>query len=655
MNLSKLLALRAEWFLGGGFAAAWVAKAAVDAGAPAPWLTLATGATALGGAALALRRGVTRRWLDPFRLVLILLALWELPSVYGRLGGDGYEYFAFAHSAVFDRDLAFENQFAGLGARPPLTEEGEPTSRVPIGQALVWLPFLLSAHALAWPASLLGAPVVADGFSAFYLSAITGATYLLGWAGLGLIEHLLRRRLDRASALLAALALLYATPLHFYLVANPFMSHGSSVFVSSAFVVAWLRARDTGARHDWLLAGAIGGLMSLVRAQDGVLLVPPLLGLLLGRRSGAWRAALAYVTVPMAAILAQTVIWRLMYGGNFVTTVAWLNLVGGGESSLSGVLLSPRHGLFTWTPLAVLCLLGWLPLARREPGVGLGAFLGFGLLVLVNANLADWWGSDAFGQRRLLVLLPLFGLGLAEAMAVVLRRPLWLLAPLFAMLAFWNNQFEYIYNSELAAGKDEPVPLHRLAAAQVEVLQRQVRDADGRWPASLWVIAWDNVSGVWMDTRIRGQVVRVGRDPEGLPGGFLGPGWFETETEGGVTLRRTRGARASLRLPVRRVAPLRMVVRARSEFAPPDPLQIHLLWAGEDLGGRPLPMGWTDLTWDVPARLVRAGFNTVTLRPSALPGADPGYVGRNAAAAVEWVWVGGAGTSPLVADSSRRP
>lgn len=624
-------------------ALAWALKCAVAAGAPPALLSGALWAAAAVAVAGVAAFRTRCRWLDGWRLLLVLPLLAELPSVHAGLGGDGYEYYVFARSAVFDGDLDLADDFAHLGvARPPLTPEGAVTSRVPIGQSLAWLPFLLAAHLLTLVAAALGAPLAADGFSPPYQAGVTAGTFLLGAAALLLLEALVRRRVGAPLAALTALALLYATPLHFYLVANPFMSHGTSVFAATLFVWAWLAARERGTPGDWLAAGAAGALLSLVRAQDGVLLLLPLLDLAWsgGGRSGRLTRALRYALPPLAAILLQTLVWRALYGPGFVHTVATLNWVGGAGLNVAGVLLSPRHGLFTWTPLYLLAVLGWLALARREARLALLSGAGFVLVALANAGLTDWWGSDAFGQRRLLVLTPLFGLGLGAALAFLRAHPLVPLAALVGGLALWNQQLAYIYNSELVARKNQPITLLQLAPAQAEVLYRRLLRARAWLPDPLWAALYDNVSGIWIDEppRSMGGRVDVGRESTDLPGGVLGEGWFPPETEGELTLRRSRGRRSWLRLPIRTPSSLRFVARLRPEFAPEGALELKLEWNGEMLAPQPCVPGWSEYAFAVPERLVRLGFNDIALVYSTTPReTQPGFRGRNAAVAVDWV------------------
>ena len=232
---------RTEAGLVGLVACALVAKVAVESGAPA-WLLTSVRLLAVVWACAALALP-GKRWLDGWRVVLVLAGIWFLPAVYGRLGGDGYEYYVLLRSPLVDGDLDCANDFELLGAQPVTSPHGETTSRVAVGQALFWAPPFLLAHFAVKVAGVLGGGGVADGTSPVYQAAVTTATYVYGFIGLLLLEGLLRRLFGAAVAALTVLGIWLATPLQFYMVANPFMSHGTSSFVAAIFLVAWLRAR----------------------------------------------------------------------------------------------------------------------------------------------------------------------------------------------------------------------------------------------------------------------------------------------------------------------------------------------------------------------------------------------------------------------------
>ena len=611
-------------------AAAWLLTVLRGAGAAESW--------AAGAAALAIALGLFavfaspagRVWLDGPRLVLAGAGLLALGSVYLAVGGDGYEYYSLLRSPVLDGDLDFVNDFAGLGSRPVHSSRGEVTSRVAMGVSLFWAPHFLLAHLLA-----LAGLDRADGFGPLYQAAVTAASYVYAFAALLIVEALLRRRASRAVALVVVLAIWLATPLHFYMTANPSMSHGVSVFAATAMIWLWLRLREGTEPRSWALVGLAGGLTALVRPQDAVLLAIPALDLVL--RPGPARRALVGLLVPPALLgIAQLLLWFAMYGPGFTTVVREQNLVAGTSPHVMDFLFAARHGMLTWTPLYALAIAGWAAWAARErlvPGLFATAFT---LAVLVNSTTADWWGSDSFGQRRMLALTPLFALGLAEIVEWFRRRPLVPIAAGLALLVLWNLQFEYVYNAGLVAGKSQAVDLDRLLSAQVDVAHRRLVRWHGRIPAGVWVLAHDNLNGAWIDegTRSLGGVVDLGREPEDLPL-VVGHGWYDPEDDGAVSYRLSKGWRSWLRVPVRTATPARLGIRARRGTAA-LPVRMRVEVNGATAGEADLSVDWTELAFAVPGDAVRRGLNDVALVFSATPRRDiAGYHGKDAAAAVD--------------------
>ena len=613
-------------------AAAWLLTVLRGAGAPEWWALAAAVVAIAAGLAAVAASSEGRRWLDGPRLLLAAAGLLMLPSVYLAVGGDGYEYYALLRSPVLDGDLDFVNDFAGLGSRPVHSSRGEVTSRVAMGVSLFWAPHFLLAHLLA-----LAGLAPADGFGPLYQAAVTVASYVYGFAALVIIEALLRRRTSRAVALIVVLAIWLATPLHFYMTANPSMSHGVSVFAATAMVWLWLRVRGGTDPRQWALAGVAGGLAALVRPQDVILLAIPALDLLL-RRGGKWKPFAGLSGGPLALALAQIALWLAMYGRGFASVVRDQNLVAGIEPHVLDFLFAARHGMLTWTPLYALALAGWAAWAARERRIPALFAAAFALAVLVNSTTADWWGSDSFGQRRMLSLTPLFALGLAELVGWVQRRPLVPVALVLAALALWNLQFEYVYNAGLVAGKSGAVDLDRLATAQIATAHRRLVRWHGRIPATAWVLAHDNLNGVWLDegTRSLGGLIDLGREPQDLPL-VVGHGWYDPEAEGGTSWRLSRGWRSWLRVPVRTAAPATITLRARRGVAD-LPVRLRIEVNGTPVGEHDLAPEWTEMRSDLPEAAVRRGLNDVALIFSATPRRDiAGYHGKDAAAAVDFV------------------
>jgi len=310
------------------------------------------------------------------------------------------------------------------------------------------------------------------------------------------------------------------------------------------------------------------------------------------------------------------------------------------EPHLTDLLFSPRHGLFTWTPLYLAAAAGWALWLRRDRRLAGLLIFGFLISALLNSSFWDWWGADSFGQRRLLGLTPLFALGLGETLDFLRRRPLWLVAACLSGLIAWNLQFAYIYNSELVARKDQPVSLEQLAVAQVEGVSRRLFRWSERLPRSLWVLLYDNLKGVWLDEgprSLRGRI-DLGAEEVGLPG-IVGAGWFEPEQEDDTSFRRSRGQRSLLSVPIRTTSDLQATLRARLDYrGAAEPVTVELAVNGTPVGLAELAAEWREYEFPVEARLLKAGLNTFLLTYSLTPRqVDPNFRGRNAVAAVDYL------------------
>jgi len=227
------------------------------------------------------------------RAIVVLAWLLTLPFVTPKIrGADEIEYFAYLRSMAFDRDLEFGNEYRHFYERDPqglagfaatFLDRREPqTGRhinfAPLGSALLWSPFYLLAHLGVLLARAAGSAVAADGFSAPYVAAACYASWLYGGLGLLVIHDALRRFAGTpdVDAGWAAAALLWASPLLYYMTIAPGFSHATSVFAVAALAWTTLAAREGPGLAPWMAVGALGGIATLVREQDGLFLAVPL-------------------------------------------------------------------------------------------------------------------------------------------------------------------------------------------------------------------------------------------------------------------------------------------------------------------------------------------------------------------------------------------
>lgn len=395
------------------------------------------------------------------RRALALLFLATLPLVTPRIrAADEIEYYASLRSLVFDHDLDFGNEYLHFYERDPVglsafkatfIDQREPASGrfinfAPLGAAFLWSPFFLLAHAAVLVARALGAGVLADGFSYPYLAAVSFASALYAFAGLLLVHDLLLReggfREPLATWTVAGLWL--ATPVLYYMTIAPGFGHAPSLFASSLVVWLFFRARAKGGVLGWFWVGAAGGLAGFVREQDVLFLVLPA-GVLAWEavRRGAWyEAASRGGALTLGALLVLTpqfVAYRMLTGawGPSQLVTRKLTLT---SPHFFGVLLDPAHGLFVWSPILLLAVVGLcaLVLKRRESVVSCMALALVGQ-VWINGSIESWHLAGAFGSRRFVAATPLFAFGLATLLeALARRRGKLAAAGVVAFCVWWN-------------------------------------------------------------------------------------------------------------------------------------------------------------------------------------------------------------------------
>jgi hypothetical protein len=234
-----------------------------------------------------------------------------------------------------------------------------------------------------------------------------------------------------------------ATPFVYYLLTEPSYSHTFSVFCVSAFLYVWWKGPPR-TYLGWFGLGLLGGLMAMMRFQDGLLVAIVLIDF----RRLRW-PALFLIPGLLVGFAPQLAVDQVQFGG-------WLphRFPGQVEDPLHGhyidVLFSSRDGLFVWTPAALFAAAGFFFVKDHRMKVACG--LAFLLETLVIGAATDTSGAS-FGPRRFLDLLPFAVVGTAAMAARMGPRLDWL--PVGALCA-WNfvliANYEYVMDPVHAAG-----------------------------------------------------------------------------------------------------------------------------------------------------------------------------------------------------------
>jgi hypothetical protein len=305
-----------------------------------------------------------------------------------------------------------------------------------------------------------GAP--ADGLSRPYVAAVAIGSAVYGflaiWLSLALTQRLI------GDGLPAAAAVWLGTPLLFYMYVTPVFAHACSAFAVALLLWTWVSIRDRWTPAGAVALGLAGGLVAIVRAQDALFIAGPALDFL----RFAWRQrmpqsrpssdrSLVSLLVTAAAgaagfaivLLPQLLAFKALNGHYRQSEYEMRKMTWTSPHGLQ-VLFDHEHGLFFWTPLALVAAVTLLAAVLRPPRtarlsqpelrwVAVLSLVMIALQAYIAGAVESWTVAGAFGQRRFVSITPVVVLGLAP-LFLNGRRPAARRAAvlLVAVCVWWN-------------------------------------------------------------------------------------------------------------------------------------------------------------------------------------------------------------------------
>ena len=418
-----------------------------------------------------------RAWRRPEFLLLVLFLV-SMPLVNPWIRGDGVGYYAYVRALLVQHNLDFtaDYQHANTAFRElrldrngqPLpefrTSTGHLDNHFSVGPALLWTPAVVGAHTCVLLARAFGSAVSADGFSLPYRLAMALTTVALGFTGLLVSFRVAQRFVEGRCALLATVAVWGGSSLAVYMYFNPSWSHAQSAFAVALFFWYWFVTLQDRSISQWLLLGALAGLMIDVYFVNSVilmLLLPEVISsyLAVGRHSsgrGFWtlvgRHALFGITV-LVCLLPTFASRYIIYGSPFASGYIPVHRWFWKSPYFAQVLFSSDHGLFAWTPLLALSIAGLFLFWRRHPLIGGPVILAVLTFYFVIASYPDWDGISSFGNRFFVSLTVFFVLGLAELLQRVAEhirgRSFALIVAVLGCFVAWNLGLMYQWGAHL--------------------------------------------------------------------------------------------------------------------------------------------------------------------------------------------------------------
>ncbi len=445
--------------------------------------------------------------IDKNIIILIMIFLFVTPfALTPWIYSDGVGEFAWVHSIFMDGNLNSRNEFVhyglefqkeygwkGFGEDLYLvnTKTGVQANKYPIGSALLWFPFFLIGHIITLIANAIGANIPVNGYSKYYIYLVSFGSALYAFIGL-ILSYLIAKKFFRPTiALLATIGIWFASSLPVYMFLYPSMPHANSLFVVALFLFYWISIRSTSPPKmlHWIFLGLLGGLTMLVRLENVVFLVLPEIDLLIifikyfkNKNSLKIKQIIfcqsTYALFSIIAFIPQMIVWKQVFGKFFlnpytefeklvqlslIQKYGGLKIAEAGVSQGSGILsflkflghphlydtlIGSSYGIFTWTPILFISILGLLISFRRKKTINLLLFLGIFLLVYVTSCLKK--GGMSFGDRYLIQGTVIYIFGLASLLSLFWTKikPI-ILVGIVCLFIVWNGLFIVQYSTGL--------------------------------------------------------------------------------------------------------------------------------------------------------------------------------------------------------------
>jgi hypothetical protein len=420
--------------------------------------------------------------------LLFFLFLLTLPLANPWVRGDGVGYYAYLRSALIDHDMRFENDYLAANESfvishvdaqgrllPRLyTKTGYVENHFSVGPAILWAPVMLAVHGTVLLADHFGAHVAADGYSRPYLFAMAFTTACYGFLSLFLAFRIAREYFDGPWPILATVGIWMASSLPIYMYFNPSWSHALSAFAVALFLWYWERTRLRRTTVQWAILGLTAGLMGNVYYPNVILLIFPaleVLHLVRAKRRDSGQAVVPIQELALscgvffatfsASLLPTFITRQIIYGNPFETGYPAISTWNWTSPALLKVLFSSDHGMFSWTPILILAVVGLVFLIQRDALLGAGCLLTFLAYYYFIASYPDWDGLSSFGNRFFVSLTPIFILGLAALLSSFSSwmgkrtRAAAFACPVLALLIVWNAGFIFQWGTHMVPARGE--------------------------------------------------------------------------------------------------------------------------------------------------------------------------------------------------------
>lgn len=281
------------------------------------------------------------------------------------------------------------------------------------GTAICQMPFFLTAHLLS--------PVFGydqDGYSKMYMKSVSIAALFFLFLGLIYTNKLMQLFvIDPLSRSIVMVAIVFATNIFYYTIVEAGMSHIYS-FGCMALFLYLVKQFFTKPNSGYILMAAfLYGLIILLRPVNGIIIlaIPFLAGSFYAMKSGLTYIfytrflILKSIVLFLAVVGLQPLIYKLSVDSFFVYSYEYERFVFLDPHFLD-ILFSYKKGLFIYSPVLLLSLLGGLYLYKRNKFEFYSLMSFLVALIYILSAWWNWWYGGSFSSRVFLEYIPLFAI-----------------------------------------------------------------------------------------------------------------------------------------------------------------------------------------------------------------------------------------------------
>lgn len=342
------------------------------------------------------------------------------PKVYS----DGFGYYLYL-PAVIHGDFSF-GFIEGWEHPFKLIEvQGGMIDKYPVGVAILESPFFFLAHAVCLLRDILTGSMTATGYSNLYQYMVLFGGVLYWIVGTILLYKLLNTYLafSKKVSLLTCIVITYGTNLFHYASYDACFSHVYSFFLFNLFLfyLCWYERRDAEGKNKLIhtcIFGLLAGLIFMCRNTNVVFVVTYVFygvgsyETLKDRLVTILRPsrAVPIILTGIVTLFPQLLYWHAATGHWFVYSY------GSGEPfywlapQLVNFLFSVRKGLFFWSPLLLLAVVGIFAAYKRREQLYAGLVIFLVLIVYISSAWWCWYYAGSFGQRVAVDFMCLFAI-----------------------------------------------------------------------------------------------------------------------------------------------------------------------------------------------------------------------------------------------------